>query len=69
MLHFRHHNGHPPESLIFTQNSDNPQMRLDRKKGVILETHGLSGIFLKFWTNRGQSDTVWGDHISNPNRG
>ena len=30
---FRNHSGHPPAALIFTQNSDNPQMRLARKKG------------------------------------
>ena len=40
-----------------------------QKKGAISDTHGLPMISLKFWKNHGQSITIWGAHISNPNRG
>ena len=48
MPHFRYHFGHPPAALIFTQNLANPQLRLARKKGAILATHGFPKTPLKF---------------------
>ena len=69
MPHFRDRFGHPPAAVIFTQNLDNPQLRLARKNWAILETHGLSVIALKFWKDHGQSITIWEGPIWSPNRG
>ena len=39
------------------------------ENGIILETHGLPGIVLEFWKYPGQSITIYGCPIRNPNRG
>ena len=59
----------PPEALNFALNLSNPQPRLAGENGAILETHWLSGIFLKIRENHGQSIVFRVGPIWNPNRG
>ena len=59
----------PPEALNSPLNLSNPHPRLANKNGAILETRWSPRIFLKIRENHGQSITVWGGPILNPNRG
>ena len=59
MPHFRHHSGRPPDALIFTQDLDNPQPRLDTKKRSFWRHMACPLFFLKFWQNPGQYSAVW----------
>ena len=57
-----------PENPIISQISRTISRDYHSKKGFILDCYGLSLISATSRGNRGQSDDVTGDAISNPNR-